>query len=147
MILNYLRSSPPPKVNPARPLLPGAPPPYKLPLDPVLYLTLAVDSVAPLVRMRGYKGMAGGGKSLEIPIPLAVRQRRRTAFGWILDAVNKKPSKGSGRTMFPHRVAEEIVAVMEGRSSVWDKRQQLHKQATLNRANLSNIQLRNVKIL
>jgi len=49
--------------------------------------------------------------------------------------------------MFPHRVAEEIVAVMEGRSSVWDKRQQLHKQATLNRANLSNIQLRNVKIL
>jgi small subunit ribosomal protein S7 len=138
MILNYLRTSPPPKLDPAKPLLPGAPPAHHLPLDPVLYLGLAIDSVAPLVRMRGFKGLAGGGKSLEVPMPLRARQRRRTAFQWILDVVNKKKSKGSGRNMFPHRVAEEIVAVVEGRSTVWDKRLQVHKAGTSNRANLTH---------
>ncbi|KAK1774501.1 ribosomal protein S7 domain-containing protein [Copromyces sp. CBS 386.78] len=138
MILNYLRSSPPPKLNPARPLVPGHPPASHLPLNPVEYLTVAIDSVAPLIKMRGYKGLAGGGRSLEVPQPIPARQRRSTAFKWILDVVNKKPSKGSGRTMFAHRVAEEIVAVVEGRSSVWDKRLLLHKQGTANRANLNS---------
>ncbi|GAB1315984.1 37S ribosomal protein S7, mitochondrial [Madurella fahalii] len=138
MILNYLRTSPAPKLDPSKPLLPGAPPPSHLPLDPVLYLGLAIDSVAPLIKMRGFKGLAGSGKSLEVPMPLRVRQRRRIAFSWILDVVNKKKSKGSGRAMFPHRVAEEIVAVVEGRSPVWDKRMQIHKAGTSNRANLAN---------
>jgi small subunit ribosomal protein S7 len=138
IILNYLRTSPPPRLDPARPLLPGAPPAAHLPLDPVLYLSLAIDSVAPLVKMRGFKGLAGSGKSLDVPVPLKERQRRRTAFGWILDAAKKKTSKGSGRTMFPHRVAEEIVAVVEGRSTVWDKRTLIHKAGTGNRANLTH---------
>ncbi|KDN71910.1 putative 30S ribosomal protein S7 [Colletotrichum sublineola] len=137
MVLNFLRTSPPPIINPRYPLLPGAPPPAHLPLNPVLYLTLAVDSVAPLVKIRRIAGGAGGGRPLELPAPLAVRQRRRAAFQWILDVVNKKPSKGSGRTQFAHRVAEEIVAVVEGRSGVWDKRLALHKLGTATRANLS----------
>ncbi|KAB5542888.1 ribosomal protein S7 domain-containing protein [Coniochaeta sp. 2T2.1] len=139
MILNYLRTSPPPKINPARPLLPGSPPASHLPLDPVLYLTLAIDSVAPLIRMRGYAGMAGSGKKLEVPAPLALRQRRRTAFQWILDVAEKKKSKGSGRTMFPHKMAEEIVAIMEGRSSVWDKRNLVHRMGTAARANIATV--------
>ncbi|KAH8884615.1 ribosomal protein S7 [Thozetella sp. PMI_491] len=138
MILNYLRTSPPPKVNPAKPLLPGAPSPSHLPLDPVMYLTLAIDSVAPLITLRYIKGAAGGGRSLEYPQPIEARKRRRMAFKWILDAVAKKQSKGSGRTMFPHRVGEEIVAVVEGRSSVWDKRMLLHKQGTAARANFNH---------
>jgi small subunit ribosomal protein S7 len=107
-------------------------------LDPTLYLTLAVDSVAPLVRIRHLKGVAGGGQALDVPTPMPARQRRRMAFKWILDVVNKKQPKGSGRAMFPHRVAEEIVAVVEGKSSVWDKRQLVHKQGTSARANLNN---------
>ncbi|KAK2005020.1 30S ribosomal protein S7 [Colletotrichum falcatum] len=136
MVLNFLRTSPPPITNPRYPLLPGAPPPAHLPLNPVLYLTLAVDSVAPLVKIRRIPGGAGGGRPLEMPAPLAVRQRRRAAFQWIMDVVNKKPSKGSGRTQFAHRMAEEIIAVVEGRSSVWDKRLALHKLGTATRANL-----------
>jgi small subunit ribosomal protein S7 len=139
MILNYLRTSPVPKLNPQRPLLPGAPPASHLPLDPVLYLTLAVDSVAPLIRIRGYSGIAGGGKKLDVPSPLALRQRRRTAFQWILDVVEKKKSKGSGRTMLAHKVAEEIVAIAEGRSSVWDKRNLVHRQGTTARANIASV--------
>ena len=137
-ILEHLRTSPPPTLNPMRPLLPGAPPPSHLPLDPVAYLTLAVDSVAPLIRIARYSGIVGGGQALEVPLPLRIRQRRRTAFQWILDVVDRKPSRGSGRKQFPYRVAEEIVAVAEGRSAVWNKRMEVHKTGTAARANLSN---------
>jgi small subunit ribosomal protein S7 len=141
MILNYLRTAPPPKINPDRPLLPGSPPSTHLPLDPVLYLQLAVDSVAPLVKIRYMSGILGGGTMLDVPVALNERQRRRTAFNWILDAVRNKPSRGSGRTMFPHRIAEEIVAVVEGKSGIWDKRQVVHRLGTTARANLSNPRL------
>ncbi|RYP10345.1 hypothetical protein DL765_008155 [Monosporascus sp. GIB2] len=136
MILNYLRTSPAPKINPLRPLLPGAPPPHHLPLNPLLYLTLAIDSVAPLIRVKNMKGMAGGGQALELPEPLAVRARRRQAVMWILDIVNRKQSRGSGRAQFATRFGEEIVAVIEGRSRVWERRQLVHKLGTAARANL-----------
>ena len=142
LILKYLRTSPPPRLNPSRPLLPGAPPAAHFPLDPITYLGLAIDSVAPLIKLRGFHKMAGSGKSLDVPIPLRVRQRRRIAFQWILGVVTKRVSKGSGRTMFPHRLAEEIVAVVEGRSAVWERRTQLHKLGTANRANLNNMKVR-----
>ena len=138
MILNYLRTAPPPRLNAARPLVPGHPAAAHFPLNPVLYLSIAIDSIAPLVGIYRFAGLGGSGKSLEVPIPLPARRRRRIAFNWILDAVQKKPSKGSGRAMFPTRVAEEIVAVVEGRSGVWEKRQAAHKQATSARANLND---------
>ncbi|EPE34601.1 Ribosomal protein S7 [Glarea lozoyensis ATCC 20868] len=135
-ILNFLRTSPPPQTNPDRPLLPGSPPAYALPLNPVLYLTLAIDSIAPLLRIRSQKGAAGGGTALQIPVPLGLRQRRRTAITWILDAASKKKSRGSGKNQFAQRVAEEIISVVEGRSGVWDKRGLIHKSGTSARANL-----------
>lgn len=160
MILNHLRTSPPPRIDPrfaahAASVLPppsvssgsasGTPAaaisPAQLPLDPVQYLTLAIDAAAPLVRVRGLKKLGGGGRNLDVPVPLRERQRRRTAVVWILDAVAKKPSRGSGRRMFAVRFAEEVIAVAEGRSSVWQKRAALHKLATACRANLSAPQL------
>ena len=141
LILEYLRTSPPPKPHPSRPLLAGAPPPSHLPLDPVRYLTLAVDSVAPLIRVAHYGGLVGGGQMMDVPLPLRLRQRRRIAFGWILAAVARKPSRGSGRKQFPYRVAEEIVAVAEGHSPVWNRRLEVHKLGTAARANLSNRRL------
>ena len=86
-ILNHLRTAPPPVPNSARPLLPGSPPPKHLPLNPIQYLTIAIDSVAPLLRIRSQKGAAGGGAALQIPVPLGVRQRRRQAVQWILVTV------------------------------------------------------------
>jgi small subunit ribosomal protein S7 len=137
MTMNFLRTSPAPMFSPKFPLLPGTPPAAHLPLNPILYLTVAVDSVAPLVGIRKIAKLAGGGRALEIPTPLGLRQRRRIAFQWILDVIDKKPSMGSGRKQLPHRLAEEIIAVVEGRSSVWDKRKLVHKQGTSARANLA----------
>ncbi|KAF2841801.1 ribosomal protein S7 [Patellaria atrata CBS 101060] len=142
LILNHLRTSPPPTINPAKPLVPGAPPPSHLPLNPVLYLTLAIDSVAPLLRIRNQKGAAGGGVALQIPVPLHMRQRRRTAVRWILDAAAKRKNRGSGKSMFAQRVAEELIAVVEGRSAVWERRQAVHKLGISSRSNLNKKGLR-----
>ncbi|KAI1769342.1 ribosomal protein S7 [Hypoxylon sp. FL1150] len=138
LILNYLRTTPAPKVSPLRPLLPGSPPPEQLPLNPLLYLTLAIDSVAPLIRIRAMKGAAGGGTALELPEPMAARARRRVAVTWIMDVVRRKRSTGSGRAQFATRFAQEIVAVVEGRSVVWDRRTLVHKVGTAARANLAH---------
>ncbi|KAF2874319.1 ribosomal protein S7 domain-containing protein [Massariosphaeria phaeospora] len=137
LILQHLRTSQIPTINPARPLIPGAPPPSHLPLNPILYLTLAIDSVAPLVRIRSQRGAAGGGVALQIPVPLGQRQRRRTAVDWILNAASKKRNnKGSGKGGFAQRIAEEMVAVVEGRSGVWDRRNGVHKLGVSARANV-----------
>ncbi|KAG5990175.1 hypothetical protein E4U52_004882 [Claviceps spartinae] len=138
MVMNFLRTAPAPIYSPKYPLLPGSPPASHLPLNPILYITLAIDSVAPLFSIRNIAGAAGGGRALELPSPLNVRQRRRLAIQWILDVVEKKPSKGSGRKQFPHRIADEIIAVVEGRSTVWEKRRQVHKVATAARANINS---------
>ncbi|KAF4338308.1 ribosomal S7 [Fusarium beomiforme] len=142
IVMNYLRTSPPPIYSPKYPLLPGTPPASYLPLNPILYITVAIDSVAPLLKIRNVAGAGGGGRALELPVPLGVRQRRRVAFKWILDVINKKPSKGSGRKQFPYRIAEEIVAVVEGRSGVWEKRKQVHKLGTAARANVGSNKLK-----
>ncbi|KAL1899841.1 hypothetical protein Sste5346_002707 [Sporothrix stenoceras] len=135
-ILNFLRTAPPPKLNASFPLLPGHPPAIELPLDPVRYITLIVDSVAPLIKINHLAGQAGGGRALPVPVPITERQRRRTAFAWILESAENKPSRGSGRDMFANRVAEEIIAVAEGRSSAWDKRLAVHKLGTASRINV-----------
>ena len=134
--LQYLRTSPIPTINPARPLLPGAPPPSHLPLNPVLYLTLAVDSVAPLLRIRAQKGAAGGGVALQIPVPLSQRQRRRTAIQWILGAASKRRNTGSGKNSLGQRVAQEMISVIEGKSGVWDRRNAVHKLGVAARSNI-----------
>jgi small subunit ribosomal protein S7 len=135
-ILQHLRTSPIPTINPAKPLLPGAPPPSHLPLNPILYLTLAIDSVAPLMRIRSQKGAAGGGVALQIPVPLGQRQRRRAAIEWIMANASKRRNVGSGKGSLAQRIAQEMIAVVEGRSTVWDRRNALHKLGVAARANI-----------
>lgn len=136
-IQSVLRSSSPPVYSTAKSLMPNAPPASELPLDPVAYITLAIDSLAPLLRIKRIRGAAGGGRALEMPSSLTQRQRRRTAFTWILDAASKKQSRASGKLMFPQKVAEEIISIVEGRSALWQKRELVHKVATAARANMS----------
>jgi small subunit ribosomal protein S7 len=136
--LSQLRTTPPPNIRPDRPLIPGHPPPSHLPLNPILYLTLAIDSIAPMIRMKQLKGLAGGGQSLPIPVPLNIRQRRRTAFMWIIDSASKKYHKMSGKGTFAHRLAQEIVSVVEGKSSLWERRLNTHRQAVAARSNVNS---------
>jgi len=134
MILTHLRTSPAPNPSPNYPLLPNSPPANHLPLHPTLYLTLAIDSVAPLMGIRSQRGAAGGGAALQIPMPLGLRKRRRQAFMWILASAEKK--KG-GTSDFAKRIAEEVVAVVEGRSAAWQRREGVHRTGVTARANLA----------
>ncbi|RMZ85064.1 hypothetical protein DV738_g341, partial [Chaetothyriales sp. CBS 135597] len=144
MILDYLRTAPAPHANGAsyRPLLSDtmlntehthtvAVPRDQLPLSPIQYLTAAIDSVAPLVKIRQQKGMAGGGASTPIPVPLRVKQRRRTAIQWILQAAESRKE-----TKLAERLAKEIIKVADGTSSAWEKRQQVHRLAVVARSNI-----------
>ena len=100
-------------------------------------MTVAIDSVAPLFRIKTVRNIGPGGSALPLPVPLSTRQRRRQAFAWILDAANKRKTRGSGRWRFAQKVAEEIIAIVEGRSGVWDRRLNVHKLGVASRANLS----------
>ena len=74
--------------------------------------------------------------ALQIPVPLGLRQRRRIAMKWVLDAVSKRRSKGSGRSMFANKVADELISIVEGKSSVWERRNGVHRLGVNARANL-----------
>lgn len=130
-VLSILRTKPAPKPSITyTPLIPGTPPLSTLPSDPLLYLQTAIDSVAPLMKIISVKG-AGGTKDM-IPSPLNVRQRRRTALEWIVAAADKKKD----RSRLAERFADEIIAVVEGRSAAWDKRNQVHRTSIQSRANV-----------
>jgi small subunit ribosomal protein S7 len=88
------------------------------------------------MRIRAQKGAAGGGVALQIPVPLHQRQRRREAVEWILTAASKRRNVGSGKGSLAQRIAQELIAVVEGRSSIWEKRNALHKLGVAARANI-----------
>ncbi|KAH8162775.1 hypothetical protein CIB48_g5470 [Xylaria polymorpha] len=117
----------------------------KLPLNPAPLPDSRDRLGAPVVRVRSLKGLAGGGTALDVPEPIDARARRRQAIMWILDIVNKKRSTGSGRKQFAARFGQEIIAVIEGTSAAWDRRQLIHKMGTAARANLSHHSLSGTK--
>ena len=132
-ILDTIRRTSPPQSNaqfPTRSLV-TTQPRDKLPLDPIAYLTAAIDSVAPLMKIRQQRGVAGGGASLPIPVPLGLQQRRRAAIQWILTSAD-----GRREVKLADRVAREIINVAEGRGGAWEKRQMVHKQAVSARSNI-----------
>lgn len=134
-ILEILRTAPTPQgstLGGDRSLI-STVPREALALSPVTYLTTAIDSVAPLVKIRQQKGVLGGGASMPIPVPLNIKQRRRTAIKWILtSADNRKETKLS------ERVAKELINIAEGRGGAWDRRILVHKQGISARANIRN---------
>lgn len=133
-ILDILRTAPPPlnkSTKPGHALLSSAGPLKLLPLSPIQYLTSALDSVAPLVKILSVRGVAGGGKSLPIPVPIGVKPRRRAAIKWVLESAEKRTE-----VKMADRLAREIINVAQGTSSAWDKRGLLHKTAISSRINV-----------
>lgn len=96
--------------------------------DPYLITKAAIEKASPMVSHMSYKK---GSKVTLIPKALSERQRRHKGIRWILDASDKRSGK-----YFSIRLANEILAVINGDSAALKKKEQLHKLALANRANL-----------
>ncbi|KAK6531101.1 hypothetical protein TWF281_007926 [Arthrobotrys megalospora] len=130
-ILQILRTKPAPRQG-KYPLVPNAPDLSLLPGDPVAYLQTAIDSVAPLFKLKSTRG--SGGSVNQTPVPLPIKTRRRRALQWMLQAADGKKRMKS----LPERFAEEVESVVLGTSTCWDKRLAIHKLCVTNRANIGS---------
>lgn len=102
----------------------------KLRQDPIEVWKETLDKLGPLVNTKTMS--TGVAKKKIVPIPLNEKQRNRFAIRWILEASNSKKSND-----FAVRLAEEIINAYQGKSSGYDKKAQMHKQATQQRAYIS----------
>ncbi|KAG8907478.1 hypothetical protein FRB99_004054 [Tulasnella sp. 403] len=88
----------------------------------------AIQLASPMVKIVTIRKPS---KNVLAPRPLNDRQRTKAAFRWIVAASEKKPGK-----MLVHRLAKEIIAVVKGDSDVLQKKEEVHRQAVANRANI-----------
>lgn len=97
--------------------------------DPLPLVYEAVELAKPILRMQSRKQ---GGKTMQVPIPLNPRQSTRRAIMWIIEASRRRADRS-----ISHRLAVEMLAVLEGNSSVLSRKDEAHKIGTVNRANAS----------
>ncbi|KAG5517993.1 hypothetical protein PMAC_000448 [Pneumocystis sp. 'macacae'] len=89
--------------------------------NPHFIFSKAIEKASPLIKLVSAKR---GSKSIKIPIPLNKHQQHRKAIVWIIEASNKRHNRS-----FSERLAQELIAVVDGTSSVFQKKEQLHKLA------------------
>ncbi|KAJ2159181.1 hypothetical protein GGF46_003228 [Coemansia sp. RSA 552] len=96
--------------------------------DPYKVFSDAINLVSPLMDTRSGRQ---GSKVIQIPRALNLRQRRRRAIVWLLDTCKKRNERD-----FAMRLSGEIQAIVNGHSSVLEKKLALHKAVLVNRSNL-----------
>jgi small subunit ribosomal protein S7 len=92
---------------------------------PLQIVRQAVLLAAPAVRCISH---AHGGKVISRPVALSEKQRARYAVKWILKASDNRP----GQTL-EERLAREIIATIQGTSSVLAEKDRVHAFAMVNR--------------
>ncbi|KIO20239.1 hypothetical protein M407DRAFT_245880 [Tulasnella calospora MUT 4182] len=94
---------------------------------PLPILREAVRLASPAVKVVTLRKSA---KNLPSPRALNERQSTKQALRWILAASEKRSDKS-----LTHRLAKEVVAVVRGDSDVLKRKEEVHRQAVVNRAN------------
>ncbi|WPK27326.1 hypothetical protein PUMCH_004707 [Australozyma saopauloensis] len=95
--------------------------------DPVKVFYEVLERMSPIFAVKTLK--TGFAKNVVIPVPLTKRQRDRQTILWLLDGADKKMSND-----LSVRLGEEIISAWEGKSSGYEKRAQIHKNAIAQRA-------------
>ncbi|RKP32732.1 ribosomal protein S7 [Metschnikowia bicuspidata] len=95
--------------------------------DPVKVFYEVLEKMSPILTVKTLK--TGFAKNVVIPAPLTKRQRDRQAILWLLEGSDKKMSND-----LSVRLAEEIISTWEGKSSGYEKRASMHKNAIAQRA-------------
>ncbi|KAG9001989.1 hypothetical protein FRB94_004194 [Tulasnella sp. JGI-2019a] len=92
---------------------------------PLPILREAIDLVSPSVKVVTLRKPS---KNVLSPRPLTERQRAKQAFRWILTASEKRPERS-----VTHRLGKEIINVIRGESEALKKKEEVHRQAVVNR--------------
>ncbi len=94
--------------------------------DPRHVFNRALKAVSPLLEVRGKRV---GGANFQVPFQ--VRGKRRFALGcrWLIDSADKK--KGGAMA---EKLADEIIAAMNGEGAAVKKREDVHRMAEANKA-------------
>lgn len=95
--------------------------------DPVKVFYEVLEKMSPLFAVKTLK--TGFAKNIIVPVPLTKRQRDRQTILWLLDGADKKMSND-----LSVRLGEEIISAWEGKSSGYEKRANIHKNAIAQRA-------------
>ncbi|KAJ2773211.1 hypothetical protein IWQ56_001077 [Coemansia nantahalensis] len=98
--------------------------------DPYRLLSDAINLVSPLMDTKSMR--QGGSKVVQVPRALYLRQRRHRAIIWLLDSVDRRNERS-----FSMRLSGELQAIVNGTSSVLDKKLALHKLVLANRSAIS----------
>lgn len=102
--------------------------------EPVSLLRNAITMAAPSFRLSSSKR---NNKVLHTPLALDERQRIRVAFNALIKASDKRNEK------FLHqRLAREVLAILEQQSDVLKRKEEIHKNGAINRANLVQAMMR-----
>lgn len=95
--------------------------------DPIKVFYEVLEKMSPLFAVKTLK--TGFAKNIIVPVPLTKRQRDRQTILWLLDGADKKMSND-----LSVRLGEEIISAWEGKSSGYEKRANIHKNAIAQRA-------------
>lgn len=93
---------------------------------PLPILREAIFKAAPAVRCMNFRI---GAKAVVKPVALGEKQRIRTAVTWILKSIEKP----KGVQTLEERLARELIGIIQGTSSVLQKKEEVHKLAMANR--------------
>ncbi|KAI9206722.1 ribosomal protein S7 domain-containing protein [Polychytrium aggregatum] len=89
----------------------------------------AIDKASPLLKL---KSQRRGAKAVISPRPLTVKQMKRQAMIWIIQAAEKRKDAKT----FAEKLGKEMLDVTKDQGSAVDKRNQVHKTALQNRSNV-----------
>lgn len=95
--------------------------------DPVKVFYEVLEKMSPLFTVKTMK--TGFAKNIIVPVPLTKRQRDRQTIIWLLEGSDKKKSND-----LSVRLGEEIVSAWEGKSSGYEKKARMHKNAIAQRS-------------
>ncbi|ODQ54799.1 hypothetical protein SAICODRAFT_17788 [Saitoella complicata NRRL Y-17804] len=99
--------------------------------NPLQAFAEAMERAAPLMSIRT---SVKGTKKVQVPVPLNERQRHRHGIRWII-----KHSESRKHKELHLRIADELLAVLDGTSNVFNDKFEVHRQCLLNRASASKL--------
>jgi small subunit ribosomal protein S7 len=97
--------------------------------SPGSVLALAVENSTPLLELRGVS--ASGGRSLQVPMPVAPNRAEGMAIRWLIAAARKR---SKGQPMYV-KLAAELTDAAKGEGAAVKKRIEQHKDAERNKVN------------